>query len=65
MNQLLFRFECLDGTYDFEAQFEENGLHYEIQSTIPELESLSGTLDETETLISKGNTGYGTSQGLI
>ena len=51
MNQLLFRFECLDGTYDFEAQFEKNGLHYEIQSTIPELESLSGTLDETETFL--------------
>ena len=49
MDQLLFHFACLDGTYDFEAQFNADGLHYEIQSTIPELDSLSGSLDETET----------------
>ena len=48
MNQLLFHFECLDGTYDFEAQFDTNGLHYETGSTIPELESLSGTLNDPE-----------------
>ena len=51
MDQLLFHFACLDGTYDFIAQFSEERLQYEIQSTIPELESLSGTLDETETFL--------------
>lgn len=51
MDQLLFRFECLDGVYAYEAQFDSNELHYEIQSTIPELESLSGTLNETETFL--------------
>ena len=45
MDQLLVRFVCLDGTYDFAAQFDANELHYEIQSTIPGLESLSGTAD--------------------
>lgn len=51
MDQLLFRFTCLDGAYDFAAEFDSNELHYEIQSTIPELYSLSGTLDETETFL--------------
>ena len=48
MDQLLFHFACLDGIYDFEAQFTAERLQYEIQSTIPELESLSGVLEETE-----------------
>ena len=48
MDQLLFHFACLDGTYDFEAQFTADELRYETKSTIPELESLSGVLEETE-----------------
>ena len=48
MDQLHFHFTCLDGTYDFEAQFNADELRYETKSTIPELESLSGTKDDPE-----------------
>ena len=51
MDQLLFRFTCLDGTYGFEAQFNSDELHYDVQSTIPELDSLSGTLENPETFL--------------
>ena len=46
MDQLLFHFECLDGTYDFRAEYDADQLRYEVESTIPELQNLSGTLDD-------------------
>ena len=48
MDHLLFHFDCLDGSYGFQADFDPDGLRFEVESTIPDLDSLSGTLEDTE-----------------
>ena len=45
MNNLTFIFNCLDGKYEFNCQFE-NSATFTVETDIPELESKQGELDE-------------------
>ena len=48
MNRLEYHFDCLDGKYLCVCQFDDEGLSYVIESSIPELSGKSGELSKEE-----------------
>lgn len=46
MNSLYFRFTCLEGNYEFRADFDDKKGTYSIETDIAELENKSGDLPE-------------------
>jgi len=49
MDQLNYRFECLDGNYELQIDFDENEANYEIRTTLPGFVEFIGILGKEKT----------------